>query len=147
MDQSNAPVEPKAIDEGDRPWSYDRAVTRGFFAGVRPNDRPIFDLRSALSLTGGLAVIVVGALFYRAPLPVRIVVVVAMLAAYVLLIRAFFVTWRAAMARAHLKVIDRPELGEVRRWAIFGLALIGYPLVWLMLFIVGPLALQAIGST
>jgi hypothetical protein len=147
MDQSNPRSEPNAVDEGDRPWSYDRAITRGWFGGVRPDDRPIFDLRSSLSLVGGLAIIVVGALFYRAPLPVRIAVAIALLAAYVLLIRAFFVTWRAAMARAHLSVIDRPELGDVRRWSIFGVALFGYPLLWLMLFLFGPLALQAIGSS
>jgi hypothetical protein len=147
MDQSNPPAKPGAVDDDDRPWSYDRAVTRGFFGGIRPDDRPIFDRRSWLSLIAASAAFVAAFLLYRAALPVRIAVVVALIAAYVLLIRAFFVTWRAAMARAQLSVIDRPELGDVRRWTTFGLAVVGYPLIWLTSFVVGPLALGAIGAS
>lgn len=88
-------------------------------------------------------VFVLGTLAWRAPLPIRLAVAVGMLAATFLLVAGFLATYVAALHWAHRTVVDRPDLGDVRRWAIFGLALVGYPLVLLALLFAGIAAAQA----
>lgn len=127
-----------------RPWSYDRAVTHGFFRDTRPDDGRIVDRSSGLAIGVGAAVFVLGTLAWRAPLPIRLAVAAGMLAATYLLLVGFLATYVAALNSAHRTVVDRPELGDVRRWAIFGLVLVGYPLVLLALLFAGIAAAQAL---
>jgi hypothetical protein len=54
-----------------------------------------------------------------------IVVIVAMVVGYVV----WFTTWTALMARVHLALLRRPELGETRRLAWFTAAMLGYPVL------------------
>lgn len=116
----------------------------GFFRDTTPDDSRIVDRYSGLAIGVGAGVIVLGTLAWRAPLPIRLAVVVGMLAATFLLLGGFLATYEAALIRAHRKVVDRPELGDVRRWAIFDLVLVGYPLVLLALLFAGIAAAQAL---
>lgn len=127
-----------------RPWSYDRAVTHGCFRDTRPDDGPIVDRQTALMIGVGVAVMVLGTLAWRAPFPVRLAVAIGMVAALFALVGGFLATYEAAMVRAHLSVVDRPELGDGRRWAVFGAAMIGYPLALLALLFAGIAAAQAL---
>ena len=95
-------------------------------------------------ISAGVAVFVLGTLAWRAPFPVRLAVGIAMVAALFSLVGGFLATYEAAMVRAHLSVVDRPELGDIRRWAVFGAATIGYPLVLLAVLFVGIAAAQAL---
>jgi hypothetical protein len=41
----------------------------------------------------------------------------------------WFTTWTVLMARVHLALLKRPELGETRRLAWFTAAMLGYPVL------------------
>jgi len=98
---------------------------------------PVVDRRSGLSVTSGLAVLSAGSLAYAGAFPVRLAVAAAMVAATFLLINGMLRIYVAALIRAHRSVVDRPEFGELRRWAIFGLAVVGWPLLVLTLLLGG----------
>ncbi len=104
------------------------------------------DRFTVLALTAGAAAVVAGSLAYHAAFPVKVVVGIGMMTAGLLLIRAFLRTYEGAIVRAHPKVVDHPELGEVGRWAIFGVALVGYPLLLRALLFAGIAAAQAING-
>src|SRR5215211_2326797 len=61
-----------------RPWSYDRAVTHGFFRDTRPDDRPVIDRASALGMGAAISAFAAGSVAWRAPFPIRLAVAIAM---------------------------------------------------------------------
>jgi hypothetical protein len=136
-----------APDPPDRPWSYDRAVTRGFFRGEHPSDGPVVDLRSLLYVAGGVAVIAVGSLTYRAPVALRILVAAAILVAGSLLILGMKRIYMRSLVRAHRSVVDRPELGDRRRWATFALPLVVWPVLVLAALIGGIALIQEVTAS
>lgn len=130
-----------------RPWSYDRAVTHGFFRDRRPDNASVLNRYPALAMAAGYLVIVAGSQAYRAPLPLRLAVVIVMIAAFFSMMFGFLKTWEAAFIRAHLAVVDRRDLGDAIRWAIFALVLAGLPVLFLGLLLGGIAALQALAAS
>jgi len=54
-----------------------------------------------------------------------LIVGIAMVALFI----GWFATWNAVLARVHLALLDRPDLGDQRRVAWFTAALLGYPVL------------------
>ena len=143
MGQDPIPGEADATERADRPWSYDRAVTRGFFHGERPAATPILDRRSVIYVAGGITVIAVGSLAYREPFAVRLLVVAAMVVAMFFLVAGLLRIYIRSLVHAHRGVVDRPELGDVRRWMTFALPLVVWPLLGLAAVLGGIALVQA----
>ena len=80
------------------------------------------------------------------PVPVRLVLAIALTGAFFLWALALRRTYPAALSSAHLKVVDRPELGDAARYALFLLATVGYPLLLLGLFARGFVAVQVLSA-
>ena len=110
-----------------RPATNYETWVGGMYRYRRPMWRPILSPGMAV-----LAVISAGALLlilvWMAQ-PTGLIAGVVVIVALVLGYWVWFTTWTALMARVHLALLRRPELGETRRLAWFTAAMLGYPVL------------------
>jgi hypothetical protein len=117
----------QAREAPPRPATNYETWIGGLYRYRRPMWRPILSPVMAIAgVVSALALVVVLIWMSRASgLILGVVAVVAMVLGYTV----WFTTWTALMARVHLALLRRPELGETRRLAWFTAAMLGYPVL------------------
>ena len=99
----------------------------GMYRYGRPMWRPILSpWMAVLAVVSAVALLVVLVWMAR---PSGLVAAVVVVVALVVGFWVWFTTWTALMARVHLALLRRPELGETRRLAWFTAAMLGYPVL------------------
>lgn len=117
----------QAREAAPRPATNYETWIGGLYRYRRPMWRPILSPVMAIAgVVSALALVVILIWMSRASgLILGVVAVVAMVLGYTV----WFMTWTALMARVHLALLRRPELGETRRLAWFTAAMLGYPVL------------------
>ena len=117
----------QAREAGPRPATNYETWIGGIFRYRRPMWRPILSpVMAVLAVASALALVV---MVFWAARPSGLIAGFLFIVAMVVGSWVWFTTWSALMARVHLALLKRPELGETRRLAWFTAAMLGYPVL------------------
>jgi len=117
----------QAREAAPRPATNYETWIGGYYGHRRPMWRPVLSRGMAiLAVISAVALVVLLVWMAR---PSGLLAGLAVIVALVLGYWAWFTTWTALMARVHLALLKRPELGETRRLAWFTAAMLGYPVL------------------
>jgi hypothetical protein len=119
----NAPQESARL----APSRYETQL-RGLFRGETPARRPF--LPRPLSWIAAVSVMTWVLVVAAAPLPssIRVPAALALCATFLAGGFAWLRTWSVVAERTHVRLLARPDLGDLRRFALFFGAFIGYGL-------------------
>jgi hypothetical protein len=99
----------------------------GLFSYHRPTWGPILSRRTGIIAV--LCALAVGVVLVGMSRPSGLLAVVLLTVGFYGGLVIWFVTWRAVMARVHLALLRRPQLGDQQRVAWFTAAMLGYPVL------------------